>query len=92
MIKYEDMLNNFVGELEKICKFIGFDAPKHRLEEIKIQTAFNKMRSKEVKFGINNLAWPKDKPFIRRGKAGLYKDEMPLKIQDTSSKLLITLY
>jgi len=82
MIKYEDMLNNFVGELEKICKFIGFDAPKHRLEEIKIQTAFNKMRSKEVKFGMNNPAWPKDKPFVRRGKAGSYKDEMPLKIQE----------
>ncbi|ASC69625.1 Sulfotransferase domain protein [Halomicronema hongdechloris C2206] len=81
LIKYEDMLHNFVGELENICKFIGFDAPRYRLEEIERQTAFNKMRSKEMKFGMNNPAWPKDKLFARRGKAGSYKDEMPIEIQ-----------
>ena len=35
------------------------------------------MRQRETRFGWDNAAWPKDKPFVRRGIAGSFKDEMP---------------
>lgn len=81
IVKYEDMLSDFSAELSKICKFIDFEVPQERLEELGQQTAFNKMRSKEARYGLNNAAWPKDKFFARRGQAGSYKDEMPEEIQ-----------
>ena len=81
VVRYEDMLSNFAEELEKICQFFDIDVSKKRLEELGQQTAFKKMQSKEIKFGVNNPAWPQEKRFVRRGKAGSYKDEMPPALQ-----------
>jgi len=82
IVKYEDMLENFVEELKRICEFVNLEIPESYLEELQQRTTFNRMRSKEIKFGLNNPAWPKEKLFTRRGKAGSYKDEMPEKIQE----------
>jgi hypothetical protein len=35
------------------------------------------MRKREQRFGWDNPGWPRDKPFVRRGVAGSYLDEMP---------------
>ncbi|MGC9504009.1 sulfotransferase domain-containing protein [Baaleninema sp.] len=76
-IRYEDMLERPVDELERLCQFLDFEASRDVLEDVTAAASFQSLRKKEEQFGLNNPGWPKDKFFNRRGKAGSYKDEMP---------------
>ncbi|WP_083862289.1 sulfotransferase domain-containing protein [Baaleninema simplex] len=79
-VRYEDMLERPVDELERVCEFIHFEASRDVLEQVTAAASFQSLRKKEEKFGLNNPGWPKDKFFNRRGKAGSYKDEMPKEV------------
>jgi Sulfotransferase domain len=76
-IRYEDLKADAVRELERFCAFV--DQPRDRLalERVARQCSLEAMRAKERRFGWDNPAWPKDRPFVRRGIAGSHRDEMP---------------
>ncbi|MBP0000096.1 MAG: sulfotransferase domain-containing protein [Cyanobacteria bacterium SID2] len=76
-IRYEDMLERPVEEMERLCQFLDFEASREVLEQVVAGASFQSLRRKEEQFGLNNPGWPKGEFFNRRGKSGAYKDEMP---------------
>lgn len=86
IIKYEDLKENTVYELQKFCEFIGIDRDEKMLKLISEKTAFEKMSMKEKKLGWHHPLLQNLKPgtsFVRKGKIGSYKDEMPTDILET---------
>jgi hypothetical protein len=85
-IRYEDLLGDTVRELRRFCEFLGIRRAQGHLETVAAKASFAKMRQKEVnQAGWSNgshASWPKDQFFIRRGKSGSYKDEMPSDVLD----------
>jgi hypothetical protein len=79
-IRYENLKKNTVHELKRICDFAGLKRERSLLRYVARNTTFDRMREHERKMGWLNAAWPKDKAFIRRGKVGSYKDEMPAEV------------
>jgi hypothetical protein len=77
VIKYEELKTNTTRELQRFCDFAGLERSPEFLQMIAEGTAFEKMRDKEIKLGLAEPEWPKDKTFRRRGAVGSYKDEMP---------------
>jgi Sulfotransferase domain len=76
-ISYEMLKKDTLTELQRICDFAGLEREQSILESVIRNSAFEVMREKEKKFGWADSAWPKDKAFVRRGKVGSFKDEMP---------------
>lgn len=77
VIKYEALNRNATHELQRFCDFVGLKRPPEFIKTIAEQTAFEKMRDREIKWRLSNPKLPKDKFFRRRGVVGSYKDEMP---------------
>lgn len=80
IIKYEDLKNDPVRELQRFCSFAGVERDDGFLKLIASKAAFEKMREKEAQNGMGLIDWPKEKAFVRRGKIGSHKDEMPPEI------------
>lgn len=80
IIKYEDLKQNPVTELERFCAFVGMERERSLLELVARETVFEKMQRREMRLGEGDLEWPKDRLFRRRGVIGSYKDEMPPEI------------
>src|SRR5262249_36902744 len=78
-IRYEDLLENTARELRRFCEFVGIKATDERLAAVANRATFSKMQKKEIDQGWGD-PWAKDKLFVRRGKAGSYKDEMPAEV------------
>jgi hypothetical protein len=76
-ILYEDLRANAGRELARLCDFVGEPREPDVLRRVAEQCCFAAMRRREERFGWDNPAWPKDRPFVRRGEAGSYRDEMP---------------
>ncbi|MSQ94000.1 MAG: sulfotransferase domain-containing protein [Gemmataceae bacterium] len=80
-IRYENLLEDTVRELRRFCEFVGIRPAPGHLESVAAKATFAKMRQKELNqdgwANGSHASWPKDKFFIRRGKRGSYKDEMP---------------
>jgi hypothetical protein len=81
VIKYEDLKSDTAAELERFCKFAGVERDYAFLETAARETRFEKMQRKEMRLGVGNPGWPKDKLFRRRGVVGSYKDEMSPEVQ-----------
>jgi hypothetical protein len=77
VIKYEDLRQNGPQILEQYCDFLNITRSKEYLQAVIRETDFEKMRRREQKLGWDDPNWPKDRPFIRRGMVGSYKDEFP---------------
>ncbi len=77
VIRYEDLKDRPVETLKKFCDLVGINRDVPYIERVVEKTTFEKMRNKEMVHGWDNPAWPEDKPFIRRGQVGSWKDEMP---------------
>ena len=77
VIKYEDLKQNGLRTLDQYCSFLNISRSKGHLQTVISETDFEKMRFREKKLGWDDPNWPKDKPFIRRGVVGSYKDEFP---------------
>jgi len=77
IIKYEDLIKDTVNQLQRFCKFVNLQRSLDLIERVVRGASFENMRKKEKVFGGDNPIWPRDKPFVRRGKIGSYKDEMP---------------
>jgi len=76
-VRYEDLLENPVSELRRVCEFAGIQRSTELLETVSRKSSFSKMREKEEKSGWANPQWPSSRSFVRRGEAGSFKDEMP---------------
>jgi Sulfotransferase domain len=86
-ISYENLQNNTVAELQKICEFAGLECEQGMLELVARETTFEAMRAKEKKSGWENPVWPSDKAFFRRGKVGSFQDEMPKQVLEAFTKI-----
>lgn len=76
-IRYEDLKADAARELARFCAFVDEPREPAELERVARQCAFEAMQRKEARFGWDNPAWPKDRPFVRRGEPGSFRDEMP---------------
>jgi sulfotransferase family protein len=77
VIRYEDLKRDTLGQLRRFCEFAAIDRDEATLARAIAKTSFEAMRNKENKHGWETPGWPKDKPFVRRGQVGSYRDEMP---------------
>ena len=76
VIKYEDLHADPLNILLKICHFIDIDRDIDLLNRAISGNTFAKMQEKEDIYGFSTFK-NKSERFIRRGKIGSYKDEMP---------------
>jgi Sulfotransferase domain len=76
-IRYEDLKADPVTALVRLCDFAGESRDRSALERVAEKCSFAAMRTREQRQGWDNPDWPKDRPFVRRGIAGSYRDEMP---------------
>lgn len=77
VLRYEDLLKDTATELQRFCNFVGVQRTPEFIKMIADGTKFQKMQEKEIRMGVGDDKWPRDKLFRRRGAAGSYKDEMP---------------
>jgi hypothetical protein len=77
VIKYEDLKQDGLRILERYCDFLDISRSREHLQTVLRETDFERMRSREKKLGWDDPNWPTDKPFIRRGAVGSYRDEFP---------------
>jgi hypothetical protein len=85
-VSYERLTSNRTTELQRICEFAGFTREEATLRTVAQNCTFEIMREKEKQFGWAG-DWPKDQPFMRRGKVGSFKDEMPPEILEAFLKV-----
>lgn len=77
IIRYEDLKRDALGQLKRLCSFAGIERDEATLAAAVEVTSFDRMKKKEQRLGWETPGWPKDKPFVRRGQSGSYRDEMP---------------
>lgn len=85
VVRYEDLINDTLYEIKKICHFLSLERSEKLLEKVVLETSFKSMQSKEILHGFDNQQWQgdfKSKLFFRKGKFGSYKEEMPIEFQD----------
>ena len=77
LVRYEDLKRDCPGELARVCAFLGLPAEPAHLARVSEAASFGRMKEREQTNGWNDPRWPKDKPFVRRGAVGSFRDEMP---------------
>jgi hypothetical protein len=82
VIRYEELRQEPVTVLARICEFTGLERSVSALEAAASSSSFEKMRRREALYGMDAAHWPKDQAFIRRGEVGSYRDEMPADVLD----------
>lgn len=83
VVKYEDLLSDPISELRKICNFVCRKYDINFLSMLSNNCSFESMRQKEESSLWDKAAdWKENAFFIRKGKQGSYKEEMPLYLQD----------
>jgi hypothetical protein len=83
VIRYEDLKRDAATELRRFCTFSGLDRDDAIIRWAVDRASFDSMRRKEQQRGWETPGWPKDKPFVRRGRVGSFRDEMPAAVLDT---------
>ena len=76
-IRYESLQDEPVQELKKFCQFAALERTSEFLQQAADACSFEAMREREKKIGWDSNRWSKEKAFVRRGKVGSFKDEMP---------------
>jgi len=76
-LSFEELKNDFDGQLDRIVDFTGFSIPASRRSEIRQRCGFDFMKQHEIKFDhITAQIWEKSyrrSSFIREGRSGLGK-------------------
>ena len=86
-ISYEMLKNDTIMALQAICDFAGVKRERPILELAVSNSAFEILQAKEKKVGWReDSVFPRDKAFIRRGKVGSFKDEMPGEVLEAFMK------
>ena len=76
LVRYEDLKTSGTETLAEIAAFLDLQADEDQLHQLIAGTSVKKMQRREKRFGWDNDRWPTDVPFVRRGIAGGYLDEM----------------
>jgi hypothetical protein len=76
IIRYEDLLSNPLPQLRSISNFVGRHNSDERLMEIYNGSSIDRMRAIATKFGWYNTKTKLTNNFLRKGKAGSWKEEM----------------
>jgi hypothetical protein len=77
-ITYERLVSDPVEELTRFSEFLGLDRTAGSIERVAASARFENMRRQEEAFGWPG--WPREQFFVRRGKVGGYRDEMPRQV------------
>jgi hypothetical protein len=80
ILKYEDLLARPVQEMQRFCETFQVPYDKSFLETVIEHSTFDKLCTMEDRFYDPRFHDAGTK-FFRRGKAGSYRDEMPLNVQ-----------
>jgi hypothetical protein len=76
VIRYEDLRARCAEEIRRFCEFADLDSSAPLIDDVARSSSFESMQAREKKFGME--AWDSSKGlFIRRGKVGGFRDEMP---------------
>lgn len=76
VVRYEDLIDDCVGQLTKIAEFLGVSRKLQELEHLASATELQRMKDREGKFGWDNKAWPSNRPFVRQGRKGGFRSEL----------------
>jgi hypothetical protein len=77
IVRYEELKGDALQQLRRILEFAGVQRDLSVLQRAFEKASFAAMQRREKRLGWDNAQWPKDKPFIRRGAVGSFRDEMP---------------
>ncbi len=79
-IKYEDLKNDALREMRRVCDFLHFQISEERLLSVIDGCSFEKLKSLEVNQGLKDgeLVWKGDKSnrFFRKGEVGNFRDSL----------------
>jgi Sulfotransferase domain len=80
LVRYEDLLDDSIGETAKITEFLGIQCDRERLRTAVERSSADKMRKLEKQqadqwTGTKNTR--KDIPFVRAAKSGGWKETLP---------------
>ena len=79
LIKYEDLLENGVGELQKINDYLNLNISVSDIKKVYKNSSANKMRRKELANqleGFNDFGNSRNQLKVRNAKIGGYKSEL----------------
>lgn len=76
VVRYEDLIDDCVGQLERMADFVGVAPSRQRLAAIASATTAERMKARERRVQWDNSSWPKDRPFIRQGRKGGFREEL----------------
>lgn len=77
VVKYEDLLKDTFNQLQRILEFTDINRPDDLINRTICGNNFSEMKRKEKEFGWKE-EWRPRGEFIRLGKIGSYKEEIPL--------------
>ena len=77
VLRYEEMRREPVRELGRLMAFAGLEVAPEVLAAAVANASFERQKQREAKLGWETKEWPKDRPFVRRGAVGSFRDEMP---------------
>ncbi|MBZ9729738.1 sulfotransferase domain-containing protein [Salegentibacter sp. JZCK2] len=77
IVKYEDLIKDPFTQIKAVLAFAQLDRSDEVINKAIHGNSFGQMKRKEAVFGWNNKNWDPQQDFIRKGKIGTYKKEMP---------------
>ncbi len=79
LISYEQLLDNSLGTVKKVSSFLHLNLPETKLQEAIDLSSVDRMRKIEIQenWQPNKGNMRTDKRFIRSGKSGGWRDELP---------------
>ena len=76
-LRYEDLIENPVAELIRVCEFLGIERDIELIERVVDGNRFEMMKQKESRYGWDNSGWNPEESFVRKGQIGSHKSEIP---------------
>ncbi len=80
-LRYEDLLADTLGELQRVCAFLPESFEGISLEDKIAQTSLSVLKEKEMREGNLIRGWESEQPFFRRGTSGGYREAMTPEVQ-----------
>ena len=80
LVRYEALLSNSVGELDRIASFLGISATSQRLADVMQLSSVDRMRELEAKQSDASSLMKgsrKDVPFVRSAKSEGWRSDLP---------------
>ena len=77
IVKYEDLIKDPFTQMKTVLEFAKLERTDEVINRVVKGNSFQEMKRKEMEFGWNNENWDPKQDFIRKGKVGSYKNEIP---------------